>query len=78
MALIDPKAKPVPCVGFSFGIERVLAVLEKRQSNDQVRTVETQVYVASGQKGFLVERMRILAELWNNDFKVVTVLQMLN
>jgi len=70
---LDPNAKPVPCVGFSLGIERILAILEIRRLNDAVRIVETQVYVASAQKGFIEERMRILSELWDNDIKVASV-----
>ena len=73
MALFDPKAKPVPCVGVSIGIERILAILENRHSTTKVRTVETQVYIASAQKGLLEHRMKILSELWNSNIKVVTV-----
>lgn len=70
VALFDPKAKPVPCVGVSIGIERILSILENRNSNVKIRTVETQVYVASAQKNLLEDRMSILRELWDNGFKV--------
>jgi len=80
VALFDPKAKPVPCVGVSIGIERILAILENRHSNVKVRTVETQVYIASAQKGLLEHRMSILSELWGSNIKVVTLffLEILN
>lgn len=70
VALFDSKAKPVPCVGVSIGIERILAILENRQSNSKLRTVETQVYVATAQKNLVEERMRLCAELWDSDIKV--------
>ena len=70
VALFDPKAKPVPCVGVSIGIERILAILENRQTNAKLRTVATEVYVAAAQKNLLDERMKLCAELWNNDIKV--------
>ena len=36
----------------------------------QVRTVETSVMVASGQKNLLEERMKICRQLWDADIKV--------
>ncbi len=74
VALFDPKAKAVPCVGVSIGIERILAILENREANLKARTVETEVYVAAAQKNLLEERMRICAELWDNGIKVWKVL----
>lgn len=70
VALFDPKAKAVPCVGVSIGIERILAILENREANLKARTVETEVYVAAAQKNLLEERMKICAELWDNGIKV--------
>lgn len=70
VALFDPKAKAVPCVGVSIGIERILAILENREANLKLRTVETQVYVAAAQKNLLEERMKICAELWDKEIKV--------
>lgn len=54
----------------SIGIERILAILENRESNLKTRTVETQVYVAAAQKNLLEERMKICAELWDFGIKV--------
>lgn len=70
VALFDPKAKPVPCVGVSIGIERILAILESRHATAKVRTIDTQVYVAAAQKNLIEERMKICAELWDNNIKV--------
>jgi histidyl-tRNA synthetase len=55
-------SNPVPCVGVSIGIERVYAILSKRESN--VRSVTTQVYVAAVD-GQLKERFLIAKELWD-------------
>jgi len=69
VALFDAKAKPVPCVGVSIGIERILATLENRQSKKKVRTVETEVYVASAQKDLMKQRMSLCTELWSAGIK---------
>lgn len=69
VALFDAKAKPVPCVGVSIGIERILATLENRQSKTKVRTVETEVYVASAQKDLMKQRMSLCTELWSAGIK---------
>lgn len=73
VGMFDPKRKMVPCVGLSIGIERIFSILEARARGDGgrgVRTVQTQVMVASGQKNLLEERMRICAQLWDADIKV--------
>lgn len=69
VALFDAKAKLVPCVGVSIGIERILATLENRQSKTKVRTVETEVYVASAQKDLMKQRMSLCTELWSAGIK---------
>jgi len=63
----------VPCVGVSIGVERIFSLLEAqmKKKGDKLRTNDTQVYVASPQKGFLQERMKIVTELWNADIKVI-------
>ncbi len=73
VSMFDPKGGSVPCVGVSIGIERVFSILEARAKAlgaGQVRTVETQVLVASGQKGLLEDRMGICAQLWDAGIKV--------
>nr|CAB3251815.1 histidine--tRNA ligase, cytoplasmic-like [Phallusia mammillata] len=70
----DPKGRSVPCVGVSIGVERIFSILEAQMKRDgqKLRTNETQVYVASPQKGFLQERMKIVTELWNSNIKAET------
>jgi histidyl-tRNA synthetase len=53
---------PVPCVGVSIGIERVYAILSRKETS--VRSVSTQVYV-SAVDGQLKERFLIAKELWD-------------
>uniref|UniRef100_A0A915N7C8 histidine--tRNA ligase n=1 Tax=Meloidogyne javanica TaxID=6303 RepID=A0A915N7C8_MELJA len=48
------KIRDVPCVGISFGIERLFAIMEMKMKNEKscaVRTSPTQVYVASVKSG---------------------------
>ena len=70
--MFDPKGKPVPCVGVSIGIERIFSIMEGRAKagGQNVRTIETQVMVASGQKALLEERMRVCTLLWDAGIKV--------
>ncbi|KPJ05478.1 Histidyl-tRNA synthetase, cytoplasmic [Papilio xuthus] len=71
VGMFDSKNKQVPCVGVSIGVERIFSILEaKLASGDiNVRTNDIEVYVASAQKNFLEERMKICAELWNAGIK---------
>ncbi|XP_038213732.1 histidine--tRNA ligase, cytoplasmic isoform X1 [Zerene cesonia] len=71
VGMFDSKHKQVPCVGVSIGVERVFSVLEaKLAAGDiSVRTSDIDVYVASAQKNFLDERLKICAELWNAGIK---------
>jgi histidyl-tRNA synthetase len=57
----------IPCVGISFGIDRILSVLKKRleSSNLQVRSTEVDVYVMAFGSGLLKERMSLCKELWD-------------
>ena len=70
VGMFDPKRRVVPCVGVSIGIERIFSILEVRARGKGVRTIQTQVLVASGQKNLLEERMRICTQLWDADIKV--------
>lgn len=62
----------MPCVGVSIGVERIFSVLEAKLAAGDitVRTSDIDVYVASAQKNFLEERMKICAELWDAGIKV--------
>lgn len=59
-------------MGVSVGVERLFSILEAQARADEssVRTVETQVLVASGQKNFLEDRMAVCAKLWDAKIKV--------
>lgn len=73
VGMFDPRGKHVPCVGLSIGIERIFSIMEARAKAAgaaTVRTIETQVMVASGQKNLLEERMRICTQLWDAGIKV--------
>ena len=72
VGMFDQKGRLVPCVGLSIGIERIFSILEARAKADagKIRTVETQVLVASGQKNMLEERMRVCGMLWDAGIKV--------
>ena len=57
----------VPCVGVSIGIGRIFAILEAdaERKKQLVRTTETEVYVATAHKKLHLDRMRIIAKLWD-------------
>lgn len=57
-------AKPVPAVGVSVGIERLLSILEEREEKKGVRESHTEVLVASIGNGMLVSRLKVARELW--------------
>nr|XP_018913248.1 PREDICTED: histidine--tRNA ligase, cytoplasmic isoform X1 [Bemisia tabaci] len=71
VGMFDAKNKSVPCVGISFGVERIFSILEAKNTAEKTkpRTTEVEVYVASAQKNLITERMKIINELWQNDFK---------
>lgn len=64
--------QPVPCVGISFGVDRIFTLLDARRKKEKKGTSEldheTDVYImAFGGKesgGFILERMAIARELW--------------
>ena len=64
----------VPCVGVSIGIERLFSLMEKKIEAQKlkVKTSGTVVYVISGQKGQLENRVKILNELWKNNIPAET------
>jgi histidyl-tRNA synthetase len=67
----------IPCVGISFGVDRIFSVTKARMAEEnaeQVRNNETEVFVmAFGGKGFtglLKERLSICTTLWEAGIKV--------
>ncbi|XP_007517566.1 histidine--tRNA ligase, mitochondrial isoform X2 [Erinaceus europaeus] len=61
----------VPCVGLSIGVDRIFAMVEQKMKTfgERMRTTETQVFVATPQKNFLHERLKLIAELWDAGIK---------
>lgn len=63
----------VPCVGISFGVERIYTILEARQPKEKGKSkfvVEVDVYVvAAGRSGRLLERMAICGQLTKADVR---------
>jgi histidyl-tRNA synthetase len=62
--------KEIPAVGFSIGIERIFAILEKKfEDSGLIRPSETEVIVGSIGKGMIYERMKIVKEFWSAGIK---------
>ncbi|KAF2274965.1 histidyl-tRNA synthetase [Westerdykella ornata] len=60
--------KPIPCVGISFGVDRIISVVQA-QKKVTAKAKDIDVFVmAMGGKGFdgmLIERMQIARQLWD-------------
>lgn len=61
--------KSIPCVGVSFGVERLFSIIKSRIDLDKLNSNQTQVYVMAfgggeGWNGFLKERMSVVNTLW--------------
>ena len=69
--MFDKKSN-VPCVGFSIGVERLFAVMEAklRRDNIKIRSIHTQVYIVTPQKGLVEERLKLCQLLWAAGIKV--------
>eukprot|EP01119_Soliformovum_irregulare_P000115 TRINITY_DN1009_c0_g1_i1.p1 TRINITY_DN1009_c0_g1~~TRINITY_DN1009_c0_g1_i1.p1 ORF type:complete len:491 (+),score=177.68 TRINITY_DN1009_c0_g1_i1:339-1811(+) len=69
--LIGIFGSDLPAVGISIGIERVFTIMENRAKKSKVvvRETDTEVFVASIDKGQLANRMKICAELWKAGIK---------
>lgn len=64
VGMFDPKKKTVPCVGVSFGIERLFAIQERKRSEaGKIRAAQTEVFVAAACKGMLQERLKLVGLL---------------
>jgi histidyl-tRNA synthetase len=57
---------PIPCVGISFGVDRIFTILEaRREKKPDLLTREVDVYVmAADGDGLLLERMAVTRALW--------------
>jgi len=69
--LIGIFGSPIPAVGISIGIERIFAIMEAKakKNKEPQRESETEIFVASIDKGLLKDRMKICAELWKAGIK---------
>lgn len=61
--------KSIPCVGVSFGVERLFSIIKNRANLENISANHTDVYVMAfgggeGWNGFLKERMEITNKLW--------------
>ncbi|KAK4293563.1 hypothetical protein Pmani_033752 [Petrolisthes manimaculis] len=65
VGMFDPKKKTVPCVGLSFGIERLFTIQEQKQRalGEKLRATQTEVFVAAACKGMVHERLKIIGLL---------------
>lgn len=66
----------VPCVGISFGIDRIFSILSATQKKDRRNEVDVYVMAFGGGKdftGLLKERSQICARLWDAGIKVGAV-----
>ncbi|KAK4252184.1 hypothetical protein C7999DRAFT_27430 [Corynascus novoguineensis] len=67
--------RPLPCVGLSFGIDRIFTLLDARRKKKQKSggpdlRVQAEVYIMAfgdgdGFDGLLTERMRVARQLWS-------------
>ncbi|GLB41153.1 putative histidyl-tRNA synthetase [Lyophyllum shimeji] len=57
------KAQELPCVGVSFGLDRVFAVVWPKWVEKGMRSKETMAYVVSMGEGLLRERVELVQEL---------------
>ena len=62
--------KQIPAVGVSIGIERIFNILEEKyKDSPDIRSVETEVFVAQIGKNLTKERFKVVNELWDNGIK---------
>ena len=64
----------IPCVGVSFGVDRIHTILRQRETQSAATKMEVFV-MAFGGKGFnglMAERMEVTAQLWNAGIRAET------
>ncbi|KAA3675839.1 histidyl-tRNA synthetase [Paragonimus westermani] len=75
VGMFDPSGTPVPCVGVSFGVERLLAISEavaatrSEKLSTVPRPTETEVMVAGAHKGLIIQRLECCRRLWDAKIK---------
>ena len=60
----------IPCVGISFGVDRIFSIINAKLDQKDVRLNEVDVYVMAFGSGLLKERMEISRKLWDAGIKV--------
>ena len=64
----------IPCVGISFGVDRIFSITKARMDADKnataVRSNEVDVFVMAFGKSLLTERMEVCKLLWDSGIKV--------
>lgn len=83
VSLFTPNSVKVPCVGVSFGVERLLAISEmlarrRAVTGDTsdpatIRATETEVMVIVAHKGLIAPRLQLAQELWDAKIKVGSI-----
>ncbi|KAF8469088.1 hypothetical protein BDZ91DRAFT_655469 [Kalaharituber pfeilii] len=59
----------IPCVGISFGVDRIFSIKKARLDQQSVRLNEVDVYVMAFGSGLLKERMQVARTLWDAGIK---------
>ena len=73
-------AAKIPCVGISFGVERIFSLLLLKAKNEGLeagRSKATEVYVMSMGEGLLKERIEMCNLLWQAGIKVSLVVSLM-
>lgn len=66
IGMFDKKGHSVPCVGISIGVERIIALLQANESNQNPNLNRyADVYVISANRGLLQDRLKLMNRLWN-------------
>lgn len=69
VGMFSPSGQQIPCVGISFGVERIFSILWKKRlaeaKEKEVKSKEVDVFVMAVGDGLLLERMQIAKELWD-------------
>lgn len=63
----------IPCVGISFGVDRIFSIINAKLDQKDVRLNEVDVYVMAFGSGLLKERMEISRKLWDAGIKVCSI-----
>ncbi|VDP65928.1 unnamed protein product, partial [Echinostoma caproni] len=74
VGMFDPSGARVPCVGVSFGVERLLAIREALATSGAnksgiARATETDVMVVGAHKGLITQRLQFCRRLWDAKIK---------